>query len=194
MRYDAGHKAKTRERILSEAACAIREQGPHQLAVAGLMARAGLTHGGFYAHFPSRDALLAAAIRQTFDEVAFRLPAELLSQDPASALKTYFEHYLSRSHRDAPATGCPLPILSADVPRLPQEAKIAFSEGVNQMTDRLATALSALGHDEPWQLAASILAEMVGALSLARATDDLDQSEQILKSSRRALKQRAGLA
>ena len=194
MRYDAGHKARTREMILSEAARAIRSDGPHNVAVAGLMARVGLTHGGFYAHFKSRDELLAAAIRHTFQEVAYRLQPATLSEDPAATLKSYIEHYLSRSHRDAPATGCPLPILSADLPRLTGAARDAFSEGIGHMSARLANTLTALGHEDAPGLATSMLAEMVGALSLARAVSDPDQSDAILKASRRALKQRAAVA
>jgi TetR/AcrR family transcriptional repressor of nem operon len=158
------------------------------------MARVGLTHGGFYAHFPSRDALLAAAIRKAFEDVAYRLTGDDASAVPAARLKSYIEHYLSRSHRDAPATGCPLPILSSDLPRLKGEARAAFGEGVERMTGRLAEVLAAIGHDAPDIAAASILAEMVGALSLARAVEDPVQSDAILTASRRSVKARAGVA
>ena len=157
------------------------------------MASAGLTHGGFYAHFRSRDELLVAAIRQAFDDVAHRLSMDDSGIDPGPKLKAYIEHYLSRSHRDAPATGCPLPTLAADAPRLSGEVRDAFSEGLGQMTERLSATLTALGHPEPDHLARSMLAEMVGALSLARATVASDQSDAILKASRRALKRRAGV-
>ena len=193
MRYDTDHKARTRERILSAASSAIRSEGPHQMSLATIMARAGLTHGGFYAHFRSREELLVAAIRQAFDDVAYRLSMDDTRIEPAAKLKAYIEHYLSRSHRDAPATGCPLPSLAVDAPRLSGELRHAFSEGVGQMIERLSDTLSALGHAEPDHLARSMLAEMVGALSLARATVDFDQSDAILKASRRALKQRAGV-
>src|SRR5262245_27757358 len=133
MRYDAEHKQKTRERVLKEAARAIRAAGPHKVGVAGVMAKAGLTHGGFYAHFASKDDLIAAAIGQMFDEGAAKFAQETEGLEPALALARYIDFYLSTAHRDARRTGCPLPFLSADLPRLARPAQERFAEGVAQL-------------------------------------------------------------
>ncbi len=86
MRYDSDHKQKTRDRVLKEAANAIRAEGPHRIAVAGVMAKAGLTHGGFYAHFTSKDELVAAAIDTMFGEAQSRFRRETAgSSGPPSA-------------------------------------------------------------------------------------------------------------
>ena len=193
MRYDAGHKARTRDKVLSEAASMIREEGPHQVSVSGLMARAGLTHGGFYAHFTSKDDLVASAIGRMFEDVAAKLDPTELDRDPATGLKAYIDAYLSRSHRDHPNTGCPVPLLSADLPRLTPQARDVFGAGVARLTGRLAKVLAALGRPDPEALAGSMLSEMVGALALSRAVSDTAESDAILRRSRKSLKQRAGL-
>jgi len=86
MRYDAEHKQKTRERVLDEAAKAIRAEGPHRVGVAGIMAKAGLTHGGFYAHFASKDELVLAAIGRMFEQGAKRRLNQFADLPPAQAL------------------------------------------------------------------------------------------------------------
>ena len=145
MRYDAEHKQKTRDRVLKEAAKAIRAEGPHRVAVAGIMAKAGLTHGGFYAHFPSRDDLVAAAIGQMFEEGRARLMLETTGRTPAGALGGYIDFYLSPAHRDTRSAGCPLPFLSADAPRLTGPARQRFADGVATLTAAIADLLGQLG-------------------------------------------------
>ena len=191
MRYDAEHKRKTRQRVLDEAARAIREEGPHRLGVAGVMARAGLTHGGFYAHFPSKEAFVAEAIAHMF-EVGPRLEA-LHDKPPQKALADYVDLYLSRRHRDTRAGGCPLPYLAVDAPRLPEVSRERYARGVAHLTSIIAGHLAALGRDHPQDEASSALAELVGALTLARAEPDPDRSDAILERSRTHLKRRLGL-
>ena len=109
MRYDAEHKARTRQKVLDEAAKAIREEGPHRLGVAGVMARAGLTHGGFYAHFPSKEAFVADAVAHMFEGGPTAMLEKVRGQPPRQALTGYIDFYLSRAHRDSRTGGCPLP-------------------------------------------------------------------------------------
>jgi TetR/AcrR family transcriptional regulator, transcriptional repressor for nem operon len=194
MRYDAEHKERTRGRVLKEAAKAIRAEGPLRIGVAGVMAKAGLTHGGFYAHFASKDDLVVAAMSQMFDEASAKFDRLTAGKPPAAALRAYIDFYLSRQHRDARETGCPLPSLSADLPRLGVAARQEFAAGVAGLTARIGGLLSALGRPDAELLASSSLAELVGALSLARSVADPKQSEVILKASRNALKLRLGLA
>jgi TetR/AcrR family transcriptional repressor of nem operon len=193
MRYDADHKSKTRERVLREAAKAIRAEGPHQIAVAGIMARAGLTHGGFYAHFASKDDLVVAAIGQMFDEGLERVERETLGRPPAEGLAAYIDFYLSCEHRDARTTGCPLPFMAADLPRLSAPAQARFAEGIAGLRGKLGALLDELGHADVKTEASSMLAELVGALSLARAEPGRERSDTILARSKASLKQRFAL-
>jgi TetR/AcrR family transcriptional repressor of nem operon len=193
MRYDADHKQQTRERVLKEAAKAIRAQGPHKIGVAAVMAKAGLTHGGFYAHFESKDDFIAQAIGQMFDEGGKQLRRSMEGRQPAEGLATYIDFYLSAAHRDARTTGCPLPFLAADAPRLTPASRERYAQGVAALEGRLAQALAESGHADAPDLAGSILAEMVGALGLARAEPDAARSDQILSRSKASLKRRLGL-
>jgi TetR/AcrR family transcriptional repressor of nem operon len=197
MRYDGDHKQKTRERVLKEAAKAIRAEGPHRIAVAGVMAKAGLTHGGFYAHFESKDDLVAAAIDTMFGEARNRFGRETAEaggpDSPQDKLIRYIDFYLSRGHRDARTTGCPLPALAADLPRMAPASRERYGQGVAALTSLIAESLKMLGRSDAQALAGSALAEMVGALSLSRAVADPDQSDLILDASRTALKRRLGL-
>jgi TetR/AcrR family transcriptional repressor of nem operon len=193
MRYDAEHKERTRERVVNVAAAAIREHGPSGIGVADLMNKAGLTHGGFYAHFRSKDELVAEAIGHMFDEryETFRRCTE--GKDPARGLEKYIDVYLSARHRDDPAQGCPMPILAGDLARLPAAAKARFQAGFDRIIQGTATLLAELGQSHPRATASSALAEMVGALALSRVVTDCDASDQLLRISRDAVKRRMGL-
>jgi TetR/AcrR family transcriptional repressor of nem operon len=193
MRYDAEHKQQTREKVLDAAAEAIRLEGPHKVGVAGVMAKAGLTHGGFYAHFSSKDDLVAHAITHMFDKSAQRRLDAMKDRPPAEALSAYLDFYLSQAHRDARTTGCAMPALAADLPRLPSAAQEAFAAGVRRMTGRIGELIAGIGHPNADDLASSMVAEMVGALSLARAEPDRVRSDLMLERSTRVLKQRLNL-
>lgn len=193
MRYDAAHKEKTRRRVLQAAAKAIRLEGPHRVGVAAIMAKAGLTHGGFYAHFESKDDLIASAIGQMFDEAASRLSSSVEEQPPSAALRAYIDFYLSPAHRDSVATGCPMPALAPELRRIGRPARLQFSNGVARLTSVIAEQLQKLGRAEAEADASSMMAELIGALSLARAEADPHRSETILEVSRRSLLSRFGL-
>jgi TetR/AcrR family transcriptional regulator, transcriptional repressor for nem operon len=193
MRYDAEHKERTRARVVAEAAKAIRAEGPDRVGVAAIMSKAGLTHGGFYAHFASKDDLIVEAIEQMFADAAARFDRSANKRSPAEALAAYVDFYLSPAHRDSREHCCPLPSLSSDLPRLPAAARERYTRGVRGLTERMSTALAALSRPEPDRLAASALAEMVGAVSLSRAVSDPDLSDAILAQSLRSVKQKLGL-
>jgi TetR/AcrR family transcriptional repressor of nem operon len=108
-------------------------------------------------------------------------------------LVRYINFYLSRDHRDARGTGCPLAALSADLPRLEPLARARYGQGVAGLTAKLQAHIAMLGRSDAAAVAASVVAELVGALSLARAVGDLNQSDDILETSRRSVKQRLGL-
>ncbi|MBV9496047.1 MAG: TetR/AcrR family transcriptional regulator [Acidobacteria bacterium] len=193
MRYDAEHKASTRTRVLKEAAKAIRTQGPHRIAVAGVMKKAGLTHGGFYAHFRSREAMVGAAIERMFEEANARWASATAGRSAADGLCAFIDFYLSPAHRDAHAVGCPVAALLGDLPRLAPSWRRAFAAGVRRWTDAVAQRLIELGRENAEALASSAVAELAGALALARGESDATRSDARLAASRHLIKQRLGL-
>ena len=192
MRYDTEHKQKTREKVLDAAAEAIRLEGPHKVGVAGVMAKAGLTHGGFYAHFQSKEDLVCQTIDHMFARSRLRRIDGEEGLGPAEKLVAFIDYYLSPAHRDSPA-GCVLPALAADAQRLTPEVRAAYSKGVAGMTGRMTELLRDLGHAEPDDLAISTIAELVGGLMLARAEPDASRSDLMLKRSKHVLLQRLNL-
>ena len=194
MRYDSEHKLKTRERVLAVAAEAIRSQGPHRVGVAAVMSEAGLTHGGFYAHFASKDELVTAAIDHMFIDARGRFEKYAPSDKaPAEALSGYIDFYLSPRHRDAMGRGCPVAALAADVPRLCEASRERFSEGVRGLSERIAAPLIQLGFADASALSRSVLAELLGTLALARSEPDPQRSDAILADARGLIKRRLGL-
>lgn len=187
MRYSNDHKAGTRQRVLKEAAREIRAKGPDGVAVAGVMARAGLTHGGFYAHFESKDAMIADAIGTMFEDARDRADTIDQGGDPRAALRAYVDFYLSPAHRDHRDRGCPLPTLSGDLARSSDGQRARFGQGVEGLTMRLAKALGAIGATDPHGEGTAMLAQMVGAVALSRAVADPIQSDAILAGARAAL-------
>lgn len=168
---ELSQKARTRERILDEAARAMREHGCEGIGVAALMKRAGLTHGGFYAHFENRDTLVAEAIARMFEDSARMLDGHLKHGDVAAGLARLIDRYLSEEALLKRDRGCAMPGLSGEASRLPPAARERFAAGVENFRAALQTALETLGRPDPATLAASVLAEMVGAMSLARALE-----------------------
>ncbi|MBA2816385.1 TetR/AcrR family transcriptional regulator [Candidatus Pantoea persica] len=187
------HKARTRQRILEEAARVMRECGTESIGVAALMKRVGLTHGGFYAHFDSREALVQVVIAEMFADSAQRMRSLWQQPDPAERLSTLIDYYLSETHRDCRAEGCPVPALVSEVGHLPEEAQAIFTQGVAAMLQRLSALLAELWQRDAETLASSLLAEMVGALALARACPDKTLSAAMLARSRAAIRHRVGL-
>jgi len=186
------HKARTRARILDEAAKALREHGHEGVGVAALMKLAGLTHGGFYAHFKNRDDLVAAAVERMFVDSKAMVARYLDNKSPRAGLVGLIDYYLSEEHRDRIAKGCPIAALSSEAVRLPPAAKHRFEEGLRRFSGSIAGALRDLGAANPEELASSAVAEMVGGLTLSRVLPR-EQSSTILAQSREQLKRRLDL-
>lgn len=188
----SAHKAKVRDRILDEAARALRTAGTEGLSVANLMQRAGLTHGGFYAHFANRDDLVVHAIDRMFEDSS-RLWAPWLGADgDAPDLGKLVDSYLSESAMRNHDRGCPLPWLSGEVPRMPPPAQARFHAAIARMREGIARTLRKHGRspDRAQALAGSAVAEMVGAMALARAMGEDDAARDLLAVSRDAIKRR----
>jgi TetR/AcrR family transcriptional repressor of nem operon len=193
VRYSTGHKAETRERVLKEAAKEIRAKGPDNVAVSGIMARAGLTHGGFYAHFSSKDALVKEAIGTMFADARRRSSAIDAAGNPRAVLRAYVDFYLSPAHRDGRDRGCPLPTLSGDFARSKPETRERFGAGVVGIAGRLAAPLAQLGYANPDGEAHALLAQLVGGVALARAVGDAALSDSLLVDTHVSIVARYGL-
>ena len=179
---------------MRKAAEAIREFEPDKISVADLMAKAGLTHGGFYAHFKSKDDLVSEAISYIFNERYEALRKILEDEGPAEGLSAYIDMYLSARHRNRRDKGCPLAALIGDLARMPVVVRKRFDADIQGQTDLIAAALKAMKQPLPDTLAASLLAEMVGAIALARAVADDETSDRIIDAARSNIKMRLGLA
>jgi TetR/AcrR family transcriptional repressor of nem operon len=193
MRYAENHKQETRERVLRIAAKALRQSGPEKLAIADVMQEAGLTHGGFYAHFKSKDAFLAATLDTIFVRAREKAREMVAGLPPQHALATYIDNYVSVSHRDFPERGCPIVALNSDLPRQSEKFRAAFDRGVKSLVGALTSWLTDAGFSDAEKLASSILSAMVGAVSLSRAVLDRELSDELLKAARDGIKARLGL-
>lgn len=193
MRYNSEHKARTRERVLKEASLAIREDGAGNIGVADVMARAGLTHGGFYAHFKSKDELIAEAITHMFEDRYARFFKDIADVEPRAALATFIDHYLSPQHCAASRHGCPIPAMASELPHLHADAQRRFAAGARRLAQALETLIARAGLPDAETLARSVLAELAGAVGLARVAEDEAEARALLEASRSAVKARLGL-
>jgi TetR/AcrR family transcriptional repressor of nem operon len=157
------------------------------------MRAAGLTHGGFYAHFKSKDALLIAALHDTFERSRRRVAGLLEGLPPKHALATYIDFYVAETHRDHPENGCPITALNSDMPRQSKKFKAAFEAGVKLIVDSLARRIGDIGIAGAEQLAPPIFATMAGAVSLSRTISDPALSNEFLSTTRANIKARLGL-
>lgn len=193
MRYESEHKPKIRERIVKEAAKAIRAKGPLQVSVAGVMSKAGLTHGGFYAHFASKDALIEAAIAQMFNQVMARWDKDNQGLTAQQQLAGYIDFYLSPWHRDNRAQGCPVSALASETPRMPAACQAEFARGIERIRGMIFRQLTEMGVGDPKTTAISVSAELMGSLSLARCEPDRKASDALLESARKTVKAQLNL-
>jgi TetR/AcrR family transcriptional regulator, transcriptional repressor for nem operon len=192
MRYSDTRKEETRRKVVRAAASAVRAKGPEGIGVAEIMAEAGLTHGGFYAHFPSKEALIVAAIEEAFSASARRFARLTDGLAPSEALAAFVDTYVTPEHRAHPERGCPVATLSSDLPRQGKPVREAYEGGVRRLIARLAGWLPE-GADDRENLAASLLAEMAGAVALSRAISDDAEAARLLAAARARIKARMGL-
>jgi TetR/AcrR family transcriptional repressor of nem operon len=181
-----GRKELSHERIVETAARAIRRAGFAGVGVADIMKEAGLTHGGFYAHFPSRDALLVEAIeRAGLDSATNALSsAQDARLQGISAFHKLVTGYLSEGHLKSTETGCAVAALASEMPRQSTEVRKAAAQSVRRMLDAVQQALPP--GVEP-EVASAIACQMVGALQLARALGANAEGKALLAAVRRQL-------
>lgn len=179
----AAAKEASHERIVAVAARAIRKTGYDGTGVADIMKQAGLTHGAFYAHFASRDAMLAeAADRAGAESVA--AAADLVAQAPPSqALAALLRAYLSQAHVANPELGCPAAALGSEMPRQAPEVRRAATRRIKEMVDLVARQSPDWGKPGAHEQALVTVATMVGAVVLARAVDEPGLSDDICQAA-----------
>jgi TetR/AcrR family transcriptional regulator, transcriptional repressor for nem operon len=194
MRYSETHKAETHDKLLRAAGQLLRREGPDRLNVAEVMKAAGLTHGGFYAHFKSKDALLVEALNTAFVRARAKFDRMVEGLPPRHALATYIDMYVSPAHRDNVDTGCPIVALNSDNPRQSKKFRATFEGGVNTLVSILAGWIAEIGHENPDTLARSTFSAMAGAVALSRTIPDTTLSDEMLASARASIKARLGLS
>jgi TetR/AcrR family transcriptional regulator, transcriptional repressor for nem operon len=167
-----GRKEATHDRIVESAARAIRRSGYNGTGVAEIMKEAGLTHGGFYAHFDSREAMLAEAADRAGAESVATLERISAAAPPENALQALMRAYLSKEHLEAVESGCPMAALGSEMPRQTPQVRRAATRRIKEAIDLVARQLPGWGKPAAHEQALATLSTMVGALVLARAVDD----------------------
>lgn len=185
VRVSRSEKQASHERIVAEAARRIRERGTREPGIAEIMAAAGLTHGGFYKHFTSRDELIAEAAEKAMKAAEPVAAAALTAQDPLAA---FTDWYVSTAHRDDPGDGCGVAALSGDAAR-DEAVRGAYR---TQVAHYLEILEEMLGGEDPTrrQRAAVTLSALVGAVVVARALGDTPASDALLADVRDAVRER----
>jgi TetR/AcrR family transcriptional repressor of nem operon len=187
MRYSREHKQETHARIVKKASVRLREKGAHGIGVADLMKEAGLTHGGFYAHFDSREALVIEAFAYAMDRSTERWRKIAEQTSPEKRLAMIVDTYLTSVHRDDPGHGCAVPSLAAEIARESPKTRKAFAAKLEQMIEMVADQIHDLPRKAARKQAAAALATMMGTLVLARIAGTGDFSDEILASGREAV-------
>ena len=187
-------REETHERILDVAARAIRRHGYAGVGVADVMKEAGLTHGGFYAHFDSREALVIEAFNYAMDRANERWRKVTAETPPDKRLTTIIERYLTPVHRDDPGHGCAVPALGAEIARETPKTRRAFAVRLEQMIDMMADQIPDVPRKTARKQAMATLATMMGTIVLSRIAGSGEFSDEILSAGREAVLGRVAAA
>jgi TetR/AcrR family transcriptional repressor of nem operon len=184
MRYSPEHKAETHARIVRKASVRLRERGAHGVGVADLMKEAGLTHGGFYAHFDSREALVVEAFGYAIDRSIEHWRKLLDQLPPQKRLAAIVDGYLSAAHRDDVGHGCAVPALGAEIARESAKTRKAFAAKLQELIELFAEYIVDVPAKTARRRASAMLATLTGTLVMARLTGSGELSDDILSSGR----------
>lgn len=179
VRYDAEHKAQTRRRIIETAGRRVKQDGIDGSGVAALMADAGLTNGAFYAHFESKDDLVANVVA---DQLAAQRAVLAALPEGRAALEQFVRDYLAPRHRDHPDDGCPNAALLDEISRCGDAVRSSYTKGMQSLVDVIATHLSPQNPAAAHTRALGLFTMLVATLQLARAVSDDELSDEILRS------------
>lgn len=183
-RYSADQKAQTRRKILRSAGRTFRAKGYAASGVDAVMRGAGLTHGGFYAHFASKQALFAETVRTVIGDSRRSLEDGMDELAPAEWLETLVERYLSVQHLERMRDGCPLPSLLSEIDRAPKAVKTAFAVAGRERTGAVAERFGSLGSPDPEGDALALWSALAGAMAMARAMPTREDAERVLAATR----------
>lgn len=183
MRYAKEHKLGTRQRIVETASRRFREEGIDAVGVASLMSSAGLTHGGFYAHFASKEDLVGAACVDAFTQTIDRLRQIAAAAAPGAQTTALAETYLSPAHLEQPGSGCMAAAVGSEIPHHSPEARTQFTEQLQALIGLVEDTLRADGASPDY--ATGIVGSMVGTLTMARAVTDPTLAQTMLQAGLR---------
>jgi TetR/AcrR family transcriptional repressor of nem operon len=181
MKVSKQKMAEHREQIIAAAAKRFREHGFDGISVADLMKEVGLTHGGFYGHFSSKEELVALASLRAMSETAVKWQ-KVIDEVPEGPLEALVKSYLSQRHHDHPETGCLFAALGSELGRQPTSVREAVTEGQQQLFDLLARIVPGRTKAERKKKAIAVCASMIGGMVLARGISDPKMRQQILDS------------
>jgi TetR/AcrR family transcriptional regulator, transcriptional repressor for nem operon len=182
MRKSKSETAKTRQRIVEVASEAIRSKGIEATGVAEIMAAAGLSHGGFYRHFDSKEKLVTEAIALSRkDYFAATLTA---AEEGPEALMKHFQEYVTSDHRDDIGSGCPLAANGSELVRVDATTRHNATEALRIWFEKTAPYMRSPDAKGKTEMAISVVTNMIGALTMSRMVDDPDLSAQILEATR----------
>jgi len=183
MRMSRDATARRHDEIITAASQMLRQRGIEGLSVVDLMQSVGLTHGGFYKHFNSKEALVAEATSATFNVICGEFSNVAKDQGSAAALKAYVKYYLSADHVNTPELGCPIPAFAGEMSRAGRAVKSAFAKGYEPMLVNIAAGL-ACPPEKRRLRAIELLALMSGAILAARASNNPEQVVEVLSAAR----------
>ena len=187
MRKSKQEAAATRQRIVKAAAAAFRKNGIAATGLDDLMADAGLTHGGFYRHFDSKDQIVAEACTAAVESLVEQLAASASGKSPQRGLKTIVENYLSAAHRDEPADGCPLAALGSEMARGDERTRAAATQALLKLVGVIAAQFGKARPEVARRRALVAAATMIGALTMSRVVTDSELSAGILQEAGKQL-------
>jgi len=184
MRYSPEHKARSHENILAVAARTFRERGADSSGIGTVMKQVGLTKGGFYRHFESKDDLFVEAVARAFDEIGTGMEKAARSAPAGQALRAMIERYLSMGHAATPGTGCVLSALAPELARKPLRVRRRIEALQDAYRERLLPFVPGQTTEEKLERCRVLFSSMAGVLMMARLTSDLQKREQRLREAR----------
>jgi TetR/AcrR family transcriptional regulator, transcriptional repressor for nem operon len=184
MRYSAEHKAQNHENILSVAARSFREHGGDSSGIGTVMKKVGLTKGGFYRHFESKDDLFVEAVARAFEEMGSGMVDAARSAPEGQALRAMIERYLSTPHANSPGSGCVISALGPELARKPRAVRKRIEAALDAYRERLLPFVPGRTREQKLSKCRVLFSSMAGVLMMARITSDPQVREQRLKEAR----------